>query len=76
MKSHEFVANRLDARAMSVDILREALWEAALLKDGRVMLGQGPPTSAHMAQTTQEPWGLETKQTHLDEEVDIGVPLE
>lgn len=67
------MANRLDARAMSVDILREALWEAALLKDGQVMLGQGPPTSAHMAQTTQEPWGLETKQTHLDEEVDIGV---
>ena len=24
-KVHEFVANRLDARAMSVDILREAL---------------------------------------------------
>lgn len=34
MKSHEFVANRLDARVMSVDILREAPWEAALLKDG------------------------------------------
>lgn len=34
MKSHEFVANRLDARVMSVDILREAPWEVALLKDG------------------------------------------
>lgn len=65
MKSHEFVSNRLDARAMSADILREALWEAVLLKDGRVMVGQGPATSEHMAQTTQEQWGLETKQTHL-----------
>lgn len=45
VKSHEFVSNRLDTRAMSADILRESSVGAALLKDEAVMLGQGPATS-------------------------------
>lgn len=70
MKSHEFVSTRLMPGLCLVDILRRLLWEAALLKDGRVMLGQGPATSEHMAQTTQEQWGLRPSRHISDEEVD------
>lgn len=37
------MANRLDARAVAMDIFRNTVWQAALLKDSRVMVSKSLP---------------------------------
>ena len=42
------MANRLDARAVSMDIFRNTVWQAALLKDSRVVVSKGlAPLETH-----------------------------